>query len=108
LGVQIRNFGWTKGNIASFVVGLLSLLLAITLVLREKIRGRALWRRYREVRYRAVDEWTWPQTLTIAWEPPGRWHRVHGDGKATSNGIYHLETMMTSRHIRRPSNGSVA
>jgi hypothetical protein len=43
--VQIRNFGWTEGNIASFVVGLLSVLLAATFVLREKIRGRALWRR---------------------------------------------------------------
>jgi hypothetical protein len=34
--------------------------------------------------------------LTIACEPQGKWHRVHGDGKSTSGGIYHLETMMTS------------
>ena len=34
--------------------------------------------------------------MTGTWDPAGRWHRIHGDGKSTTGGKFHLETMTTS------------
>ncbi|KAF2771427.1 hypothetical protein EJ03DRAFT_29236 [Teratosphaeria nubilosa] len=34
--------------------------------------------------------------LTVLWEPYKTWHRVHGDGKSSTGGKYHMETMKTS------------
>jgi hypothetical protein len=50
--VQIKKFGWSSGNVAALVVGILSLVFTAIFVVREKVRGRALWRR--EVEYTAV------------------------------------------------------
>jgi hypothetical protein len=50
--MQIKKFGWSSGNIAAFVVGMLSLVFTTIFVIREKFRGRALWRSV--VEYTAV------------------------------------------------------
>lgn len=34
--------------------------------------------------------------MTGVWTPTGTWHRVHGDGKSTTGGKFHLETMTKS------------
>lgn len=34
--------------------------------------------------------------MTGNWEPVGTWRRIHGDGKSTTGGKFHLETMATS------------
>ena len=30
------------------------------------------------------------------WAPAKQWNRVHGDGKSTTGGAYHIETMLDS------------
>lgn len=34
--------------------------------------------------------------MTGSWVPAGQWNRIHGDGKSTTNGVFHLETMAAS------------
>ena len=34
--------------------------------------------------------------MTGSWEPAGTWNRIHGDGKSTTGGKFHLETMTAS------------
>jgi hypothetical protein len=34
--------------------------------------------------------------MTTTWDPSGTWHRVHGDGKSTTGGNYHMEVMHDS------------
>lgn len=34
--------------------------------------------------------------MTGRWVPEGQWNRIHGDGKSSTNGVFHLETMATS------------
>jgi hypothetical protein len=52
--VQIMKFGWSSGNIAAFVVGMVSLVLTAIFVIREKVRGRAILRSV--VEYTAVAD----------------------------------------------------
>lgn len=43
--------------------------------------------------------------LTITWTPANQWHRIytyiHGDGNATTDGEYHMESIATRRRKRR-------
>lgn len=34
--------------------------------------------------------------MTGNWTPKGTWHRIHGDGKSTTGGQFHMETMHDS------------
>ena len=34
--------------------------------------------------------------MTGSWVPIGAWNRIHGDGKSTTGGKFHMETMATS------------
>ncbi|KAE8440861.1 hypothetical protein EG329_006378 [Mollisiaceae sp. DMI_Dod_QoI] len=36
-------------------------------------------------------------SMTGNWTPAGAWHRIHGDGKSTTGGKWHMETMNTSK-----------
>lgn len=48
--------------------------------------------------------------MTGEWNPHGQWNRIHGDGKSTTNGVFHLETMSTSTasyKVRLVERGSI-
>ena len=34
--------------------------------------------------------------MTGNWVPAKAWHRIHGDGKSTTGGKYHMETILDS------------
>jgi hypothetical protein len=34
--------------------------------------------------------------MTGNWTPDGHWNRIHGDGKSSTGGKWHMETMKTS------------
>jgi hypothetical protein len=34
--------------------------------------------------------------MTGSWSPKATWHRVHGDGKSSTGGKWHMEIMETS------------
>ncbi|KAM7209874.1 hypothetical protein V8F06_014745 [Rhypophila decipiens] len=35
-------------------------------------------------------------SMTGNWSPQGTWHRIHGDCKSPTGGVFHLETMAAS------------
>jgi hypothetical protein len=45
--------------------------------------------------------------MTGSWQPAATWHRIHGDGKSTTCGRWHLETLQTSGDSVKTDNGEV-
>lgn len=37
-----------------------------------------------------------PKIMTGSWVPIGKWNRIHGDGKSTTGGKFHMETIHDS------------
>jgi len=38
---------------------------------------------------------------TGLWDPAKQWNRWHGDGKSTTGGAYHIETMLDSNGVHK-------